>query len=96
MTASLIHTAFDPLPYVLFSLASIATGLAIEVCATIKSKGVRHASCRSGGRRRKTSSGRPLGRRALEVARRDTSSREARFDAYRSAARTPEGQGPKP
>jgi hypothetical protein len=31
MTGSLIHTDFDPLPYVLFSLASIATGVLLEL-----------------------------------------------------------------
>ncbi len=39
MTGSFIHSAFDPLPYVLFSLASIATGLVIELRTTIKGKG---------------------------------------------------------
>jgi hypothetical protein len=39
MMGSVIHTAFEPLPYVLFSLASITTGLLIEVRTTLKGKG---------------------------------------------------------
>lgn len=31
MTGSLIHTGFEPMPYVLFSMASIATGVLLEL-----------------------------------------------------------------
>jgi hypothetical protein len=31
MTGSLIHQAFDPMPYVLLSMASLATGVLLEL-----------------------------------------------------------------
>ncbi len=66
MIGSLIHTAFDPLPYVLFSLASIAAGLLIEVRTTIKGKGrpSRVLPQRSIGTERRAESPRPSHPRA--------------------------------
>ncbi len=44
MTGSLIHPVFEPMPYVLFSMASIATGLLFELRTAVAQ---RHLDSRS-------------------------------------------------
>jgi len=49
MTGSLIHQAFDPMPYVLFSMASLATGVLLELRTAVAQRhiGTRALPCGS-------------------------------------------------